>query len=495
MIAPTQTGTEAPIRILVAIASYGTGNDRYLRQIIRQYQSMPFDIDIVVLSNIDKKATFDGIECLVGLPAKNPWSLPFAHKKLFADRRDRYDLFVYSEDDILITERNLRAWLAVNPLLEPDEVAGFLRVEFGSDGDVNYPDAHGNFHWDPQSVKRRGDCTLAYFTNEHAACYVLSRAQLNAALKSGGFDVAPHEGKYDLLCTAATDPYTQCGLTKLIPVSHLSQFTVHHMSNRYVGKMGVTAEEFGRLIDALLRIAVNDLTAKPLMTTETKLWRNAYAKDYYEPITEQFASLIPPTARSVLSIGCGSGAIERSLVKKGLRVAAIPLDPVIASVAAADGVEVFYEGLDAVGLADERHFDCILCSNILHLSPEPEKLLSALHAFMHKDSTLIIQSPNMMSLRALRRYPREVARLARARGAGYPSTGTHFSSLQTVRNWCTRAGFQIEQGLNIREANWNASSGITSAVGEYLPEALLFPLATSVLVTAIKRQADRREVA
>ena len=203
-------------RVLVAIASYGTSNDCYLQQIIREYRSMTFDIDIVVLSNVDKKL-IPGVECVVGLPTRDPWSLPFAHKKLFADRRDRYDLFIYSEDDILITERNLRAWLDAAPLLAEDEIAGFLRVEYGSNGARSYPDVHARFHWDPSSVRRRGDYVLARFTNEHAACYVLTRQQLRRALNSGGFDVSPHEGSYDLACTAATDPYTQCGLTKLIP--------------------------------------------------------------------------------------------------------------------------------------------------------------------------------------------------------------------------------------------------------------------------------------
>ena len=254
-------------RVLVAIASYGISNDRYLERIIREYKSMSFAVDIVVLSNIDKKLAA-GIECLVGLPTKNPWSLPFAHKKLFADRLDRYDLFIYSEDDILITERNLQAWLEVNALLAEDEIAGFLRAELDSEGAQSYPDVHAYFHWDPSTVSRRGNYTLAHFTNEHAACYVLARAQLRKALNSGGFDVPPHEGKYDLLCTAATDPYTQCGLTKLIPVSHLTAFTVHHMSNRYVGKMGVTAEQLGEQTDALLRIAQNASRPKSLLPTE-----------------------------------------------------------------------------------------------------------------------------------------------------------------------------------------------------------------------------------
>ena len=117
---------EAPTkpRILVAVASYGTSNDRYLERIIQEYRSMPFAIDIVVVSNIDKKLV-PGVECLVGIPTKNPWSLPFAHRKLFTDRCDHYDLFIYSEDDILITERNLRAWLELNQCLQRTKLRAF----------------------------------------------------------------------------------------------------------------------------------------------------------------------------------------------------------------------------------------------------------------------------------------------------------------------------------------------------------------------------------
>src|SRR4029077_12422432 len=98
---------KARLRVLVALASYGTANDRYLTRVIEEYRSMAFDVDIVVLSNLRKHLSAD-IRVFVGLPNRNPWSLPFAHKPLFLEGLEQYDLFVYSEDDILITERNLR---------------------------------------------------------------------------------------------------------------------------------------------------------------------------------------------------------------------------------------------------------------------------------------------------------------------------------------------------------------------------------------------------
>jgi SAM-dependent methyltransferase len=436
-----------PLRVLVAIASYGASNDRYLRQLIAEYRAMSFAVDIVIVSNIEKRVA-DGIECLVGLPNKNPWSLPFSHKKLFAERADRYDLFIYSEDDILITEKNLRAFLDVTASLRDDEVAGFLRIEKGNGDAINFPDVHAYFHWDTTSVRSRGPYTLASFTNEHAACYVLTRRQLAKAIKSGGFIVEPHEGKYDLLCTAATDPYTQCGLTKLIPISHLDDFTVHHLSNKYVDSMGVSKASLLQQIRALLEIAADPKAPAPLFGTETRLWRCMYSKDYYEPVSEQAVAMIPDHARSILSIGCGSGCSERWLVEKGYRVVAAPLDPVIASHAAARGIEMVPGDLHAVlAKIESERFDCILYQNVLHLASDPVATLSLFRNVLAPSAVMIIQVPNMLCIPVLWRGARDRRRLHR-RG-GYKATGVHFTSAGTIREWCRRAGLTLERVVPI----------------------------------------------
>src|SRR5438552_1472334 len=77
MIMSDVNDQNAPLKVLVALASYGTSNDEYLRRLIREYQSLPFEVDIVVVSNIEKRCA-PGVECIVGLPNKNPWSLPFS---------------------------------------------------------------------------------------------------------------------------------------------------------------------------------------------------------------------------------------------------------------------------------------------------------------------------------------------------------------------------------------------------------------------------------
>ena len=121
------------MKVLVTIANYGTGNDRYLARVLDEYRRMRDKIDIVVTSNLVKNLGKD-VEVVVGLPRKNPRSLAFAHKQIFADRRDDYDLFVYLEDDILISQRNIDAFLEMTKILPENECAGFLRTEVDSSG-------------------------------------------------------------------------------------------------------------------------------------------------------------------------------------------------------------------------------------------------------------------------------------------------------------------------------------------------------------------------
>ena len=183
---------------------------------------MSLEVDVVVLSDAPKEIGV-GARVEVGLPSSNPWSLPFAHKPLFAQNVDEYDLFIYSEDDIEVTEGNIDAFLRWTPQLADDEIAGFLRYEVDASGARSLPDVHGRFHWDPESVRRRGAGVFAEFTNEHAAFYILTRQQLKRAIASGGFLRDPGKGKYDMLCSAATDPYTNCGFRKVLCVSEIDR--------------------------------------------------------------------------------------------------------------------------------------------------------------------------------------------------------------------------------------------------------------------------------
>lgn len=385
--------------MLVAIASYGDRNLHLLQEVIRRYRGMSFRSHIVVLSNAPKDLGPD-VEVIVGLPAKNPWSLPFAHKRVFADRVEHYDLFVYTEDDMGLTEANVRAFLRATPMLADDEIAGFLRYEVDEAGTRYFLDAHGRYHWKPESGGRRGPYAVAQFTNEHSALYMLTQDQLRRAIASGNFLRPPCAGRYDMLCTAATDPYTVCGFRKVICISALDDFVVHHLSNRYAGKWGISWDEFKEQVQTQIDIVEGRHPASTLCESETRMLHCEWSKSYYELPIDGMLDLVPASARTVLSIGSGWGAAEERLKQRGITVTLVPLDSVIGAAAGKRGMEVVYGSLDEAHAAvRERRFDCALMSNLLHLLPDPEQVILEWSRLVHPGGTFVISGPNFESLR------------------------------------------------------------------------------------------------
>ena len=394
MNAETAQSNGGKIRLLVAIASFGEKNIEFLKRIVRNYQEMSISVDVVVFSDKPKNLGRD-VKVIVGLPFNNPWSLPFAHKAYFAQNVGNYDLFIYSEDDMEVMEKNVRAFLRITEVLDPDEIAGFLRYEVDEPGNRSLPEVHGPFHWELDSVRRRGDYTIAEFTNEHAACYLMTQEQLRQAVHSGAFLRGPYEGRHDMLCTAATDPYTCCGFRKVICISALEDFLIHHLPNRYTGEFGLSLDMFKTQIQTLIDVQNGIHPASTLCEVETKFNRRRWSKLYYGGPDKELLDMIPHESKTVLSVGCGGGAIEQELLGRGASVTALPLDSVIGAMAARLGIEMIYKTLlEGLSTLRGREFDCVLVADLLHLQPNPWEVLGKCSQLVAPGGVLVIQSPN-----------------------------------------------------------------------------------------------------
>lgn len=392
------------MKILVTIANYGNKNMGFLNTIIKEYQSMPYQIDIVVLSNIPKELG-PGIEVKVGLPSRDPWSLPFGHKKIFAERLEEYDLFIYSEDDILITAKNIESFFQLTEALPEGHISGFLRYERESTGKKWYPDFVGPYHWLTTSVKKVDQLTIAEFSNLHSACYVLTRDQLQRAINSGRYLVEPHQGRYDLLCSAATDPYTQCGLKKVICISHISDILVHHLSNRYAGGLGIDENDFERQIAFMLSAEYSRKARQELFITTKNIGNIKWDKFYFDRFDSDLLPMVSQNAQNILSVGCGYPSTEAMLVQKNHSVTAIPLDSIVGTLAASKGIKVTEPDLEkAFRNLDGTLFNCIIFSEVLQHLEDPADILSRAVKLLAPDGDLIISIPNFRYLKLLKEH-------------------------------------------------------------------------------------------
>lgn len=433
------------MRILVAIANFGTKNAKHLEKLLDEYRSMAsFSIDIVVFSNIPKDLGPD-VEVIVGLPAKDPWSLPFGYKALFAERMPQYDLFIYSEDDTLITERNIDAFVKMTRILPEEYIAGFIRFEISETGRKYYNDFHNRFHWDPNSVLKIDEHIFAYYTNEHSACFILTQGQLQKAINSGGFLLPPRIGRYDMLVTAATDPYTQCGFKKLICISHLDDFCVHHLPNVYIGKMGVDVASADREIDRLRSIYGTNVVRGPLFDTNTLLEHDGWDKRYHEPCRNDILSLVPKGVKRVLSVGCSDGSTESELVKKGIDVVGIPLDCIIQLSAEARGIETVPPSIDAaMDALRGKDFDCILFPDVLQHYIDPTSLLKEFMKLLGKNGSFIISVPNFNHPSVVRK--RMLGKLLFSKTNAkhsFEKYKIHFTTRHVIDSWLEKCGLKV----------------------------------------------------
>lgn len=390
------------MKILVAIANYGTKNRDFLSAVIKEYRSMPYEVDIIVLSNIPKDLGSD-VEVIVGLPNRDPWSLPFGHKKIFAERLEDYDYFIYSEDDILITKKNIEAFFKLTEVLPEEHISGFLRYELDSFGNKWFPDFLGSYHWLPKSVKKVDQFTVAEFSNAHSACYILTRAQLRRAIDSGGYLVGPHQGRYCLPETAATDPFTQCGLKKVICISHLSNMLVHHLPNNYVRRDGIDEKDFDRQVAFMLSKGYEGIACQELFITSKKINHMRWDKVYFGSADRNLLSMVSRKAKNILSIGCGYPATEAALVQNNHAVTAIPLDPIVGELAAARGIKVLESNFEkAFHDLDGTLFDCIIFSEILQHLKDPADILARAVMLLAPNGELLISIPNFKYLKSLK---------------------------------------------------------------------------------------------
>jgi len=431
------------LKILVCIANYGSKNDRFLSSIISEYRQMNFSVRIILLSNLNKDFGKD-VETVVGLPTKNPWSLPFGYKKIFYENSANYDLFIYSEDDTLIKENNIRAFLNVTNVLPENEIAGFLRYEKYGDKDIYYTTVHSHFHWDPNSVKTIKEYTFAYYTNEHAACFILTKEQLKKAIQSGGFMKGPREGRYDMLCTASTDPYTQCGFRKVICISHLDLFSLHHMPNVYRGKMGIKNKDLEVQISTMKQIEKNAKSSKTLFRTKTKLKLPIWDKKYYEPARFDIINLIPKYCDKVLSIGCGSGSTEYELVKKGKAVTGIPVDSIIGASAEVKGIQILEPDFEkALSRLKGHKFNCLLFIDILQFLDDPVKIMHKFNEVLEEDGLFIVSLPNLNHISVFRKIILRDPMYDEIIGVrDYQKSGLQYTSKAIIKKWFHLCGIK-----------------------------------------------------
>jgi 2-polyprenyl-3-methyl-5-hydroxy-6-metoxy-1,4-benzoquinol methylase len=169
------------------------------------------------------------------------------------------------------------------------------------------------------------------------------------------------------------------------------------------------------------------------------------ASGYYDNERPEVALLVPPSARMILDVGCGTGRLGAMLKRSGTsrKVYGIEYNPAVAAEArkVLDGVLI--GDLQTMEITFEREFfDCIIYADVLEHLLDPVAVLRKLRPFLKGSGVIVSSIPNIRHYTALLQIA--------LHGWEYTDFGlfdrTHvrFFSRRTMEELLTQGGFGAE---------------------------------------------------
>jgi len=116
---------------------------------------------------------------------------------------------------------------------------------------------------------------------------------------------------------------------------------------------------------------------------------------YYRQYRRTILKYIPDNVKCVLSVGCASGVTEEQLVKRGVKVVGVEINPQAAEIARQRGLTILEGDASEIDVAVAgQSYDCIIYADILEHLPDPEAVLKKHVSLLEPKGTVIVSVPN-----------------------------------------------------------------------------------------------------
>lgn len=127
----------------------------------------------------------------------------------------------------------------------------------------------------------------------------------------------------------------------------------------------------------------------------SKLLQLSKKGHYYEYFRKDVLSAIPSTAKRVLSVGCAAGKTEEVLIKKGIEVIGVELNPKAAEIARQRGLVVLEGDVSEINISiPGKLYDCIIYADILEHLPDPVAVMKRHIKHLKPGGIVYVSIPN-----------------------------------------------------------------------------------------------------
>lgn len=240
--------------ILVVLVNYGDEQLCFLEKVVNQLRSFhKYDVTIIVNSNISLNIA--GVDKVNIFKLEDYQLLPLTCRKIIWENRNKFDVFLYGENDHLFKENHIDKHLEYAKIIPKNRISGLIQYEEDETGKY-YPGYHLDFEWDFNSIEVYNGKKFAHFNNLHQASFILTNEQLlrvgkrinflelvnentffvkikRRIFKKIGLKLKNH-GKYSVKCKVNTDIFLFGGMKKLICLTDFEENLIHHLPNLYI---------------------------------------------------------------------------------------------------------------------------------------------------------------------------------------------------------------------------------------------------------------------
>jgi len=124
---------------------------------------------------------------------------------------------------------------------------------------------------------------------------------------------------------------------------------------------------------------------------------------YYEWLRSDVISAVPADAKTILSVGCAAGRTEAELVKRGVKVVGVEINPDAAKIARERGLNILEGDASEIDVDVAGGFyDCLIYADVLEHLPDPLSVLQRHVASLKESGTVIVSVPNFRHYSVLR---------------------------------------------------------------------------------------------
>ena len=117
----------------------------------------------------------------------------------------------------------------------------------------------------------------------------------------------------------------------------------------------------------------------------------------YGAINQAVFQQIPPEAKTILDIGCGSGALGQKIKEnQNCQIVGVTYSHEEANLASKVLDSVIVADINALDTSSLGQFDCIICSHILEHLYQPNIFLKKLHNNLSEEGKIVVALPNVL---------------------------------------------------------------------------------------------------